>query len=193
MKGSMEKNSVFGEILYVGLVFEKTRCKSSGLWKRSYVRNLYKHIDLLKKVAYCLQEPFSIEKDNGVLKEVCLKIKNDIKLKNYYPIREGFSENMHKDIITDCDENLSNPIIIEFVIRMLEDLSAELKKGFHKDKEKICKLIFSLHNLPRVYLRKNNTTLCMLCQDGITTDLAITYSKLCMDEEMKRKYENFFK
>ena len=100
-----------------------------GLWKRSYVKNLHKHVDLLKKVAYCLQAPFSMENNNAILKEVCLEIQNDVKLKNYYPFREDFTENTHKYIITDCDEGMIKPIIIEFVIRMLEDLSAELNKG----------------------------------------------------------------
>lgn len=31
----------------------------------------------------------------------------------------------------------------------------------------------------------------MLSQEGITTDLAFTYSKLSMDEEMKRQYDYF--
>ena len=187
----MEKNSVLGELLYIGLIFEKTRCKSAGLWKRSYFKSLNKHIDLLKKVACCLQAPFSMERDNEILKEVCLEIQSDNKLKNYYPIKMNFAKNTCKYIITNCDGSMDRPAIVKFIICMLEDLSTELKKGFHKNKEKICKLIFSLHNLPRVYLKNNENTLCMLNQEGISSDLAFTYSKLSMDEEMKSRYEHF--
>ena len=149
----MEKNAILGEILYIGLVYEKTRCKSPGLWKRSYVRNLDKHIELLKKVAKCIQAPFNIENDNMLLEEVLLEIQNDSNLRNYYPLKKSYMLKTQGMIITEC--KAQNNIIIDFVIRLLDDLLLELRKGFRKDKEKICKMIFSLHNLPRVYLNKD--------------------------------------
>ena len=75
---------------------------------------------------------------------------------------------------------------------MLEDILVELDKGMRKDKEKIAKIIFSLHNLPRVYLKKGTDTLCMLNQNGISSEEALLYSKLSMDENMLSIYEHFF-
>lgn len=48
----MDKYSVFGELLYIGFVCEKGRCRSSGLWKYGYKNILTKHINMLKKYRY---------------------------------------------------------------------------------------------------------------------------------------------
>lgn len=74
----------------------------------------------------------------------------------------------------------------------MEDISYELNKRLGKDKEKICKMIFSAHNLPRVYLCKDNDTLCLLHQNGITSNEALEYSRLNMNEDMLLKYNQFF-
>ena len=129
----MEKNAVFGELLYIGLVFEKGRCKRSGIWNRSYIKSLKIHIGLLIEIAKCMQ-----------------------------------------------------------IIRLLGDILSELDKGFRRDKEKICKLIFALHNLPRVYLSMEEPTLCLIGQRGINLDDALNYSKMSMDDEMIVCYKNYF-
>ena len=56
----MEKNAVFGELLYIGLVFEKGRCKRSGIWNSSYIKSLKIHIGLLIEIAKCMQKELSI-------------------------------------------------------------------------------------------------------------------------------------
>ena len=75
---------------------------------------------------------------------------------------------------------------------MLGDILSELDKGFRRDKEKICKLIFALHNLPRVYLSMEEPTLCLIGQRGIDLDDALNYSKMSMDDEMIVYYKNYF-
>ena len=189
----MEKNSVFGELLYVGLVFEKGRCKSNGIWKHSYIKNLKKHIELLKRIAKCMQGQFSLEEDNLLLMEVCHEIQYDRELKKYYPFSIVFDgTNINKALITDCKDENKHIEIIDLIIKLLEDVSYELDKGLRKDKEKISRMIFSLHNLPRVYLSKEENTLCSLGQAGITSDEALEYSKLSMDESMLSSYKHFF-
>lgn len=73
----MEKNSVLGELLYIGFVFEKGRCKHSRIWKRSYTKSLKRHIELLKQATECMQKPFQIKDDDDFLKKMCHEIQMD--------------------------------------------------------------------------------------------------------------------
>lgn len=65
----MEKNAVFGELLYVGLAFEKGRYKSKGIWNLSYYKSLKSHIELLREIAKCMQKEFNMENDNYFLRK----------------------------------------------------------------------------------------------------------------------------
>ena len=181
----MEKNAVFGELLYVGLVFEKGRCRSSGIWKRSYSKSLKKHIGLLREIAKCMQKEFDIENDNYLLRKVYNEIQCDDILKKFYPFNVAIDEVSKKNyLITVCNNNNKHMKIIELMIKLFENILFELDKGFKKDKDKISRLVFALHNLPRVYLSKEECTLCMLGQDGINLDMALEYSKMSMNEEV---------
>ena len=151
----IEKNAVFGELLYVGLVFEKGRYRSNGIWKYAYSKSFKKNISLLREIAQCMQKEFKKEEDNIFIR----KIYNEIK-------------------------------IIIFINKLLEDVLFELDRGLKKDKEKIGRLLFSLHNLPRVYLDKEAYTLCSLGQEGITVDNALEYSKMSMSKEMLSNYKS---
>lgn len=189
----MEKNAVFGELLYIGLVFEKGRCKRSGIWNSSYIKSLKIHIGLLIEIAKCMQKELSIEKDNYLLKTIYYEIKSDSILKNtyhFYGVIDGLDETNY--LITVCKSKNEYKKIAEFIIRLLGDILSELDKGFRRDKEKICKLIFALHNLPRVYLSMEEPTLCLIGQRGIDLDDALNYSKMSMDDEMIVCYKNYF-
>lgn len=189
----MEKNSVFGELLYIGVVFEKGRYKSSGIWRFSYTRNFKKHIKLLVRVAECMQNQFDVETDNIILRKVCCEIQSDKVLNKYYPFYKEVNEvNYDGTMITECQDSNQHIEIINLILKLLEDILIELDKGTKKDKEKIGRIIFVLHNLPRVYLREKANTLCMLGQKGITLDEAFAYSKSWMDEDMLSCYEQFF-
>ena len=188
----MERNSVLGELLYIGLLFEKGRCKGRGIWKHSYTKSLKKHVELLKKIAEQMQGQFQIEEDNIYLINVCNEIQNDRELKRYYPFDKVPTIGKKESKITGCEDENRHIEIISLIINLLDDILLELDKGLRKDKEKICKMIFSLHNLPRVYLNKKEQTLCSLGQDSITSDEALEYSKLSMDEDMLSNYGQFF-
>lgn len=188
----MEKNEVLGEILYVGLVFEKGRCKNSGIWKMSYVKSLKKHIRLLKVITECMKKPFREMEDNICLHKVCSEILNDTTLRKHYPFWNV--ENImcsERSLITNCQNENIHMEIVCFLDRLLEDIILELNKGIRKNKEKINRIIFSAHNLPRVYLNEEATSLCLLKQEGISPQEAFAYSKLSMDDSMLLDY-NFF-
>lgn len=190
---TMEKYSVFGEILYIGFVLEKGRCKSSGIWGLSYTRNLKKHIKLLERVAECMQNRFDVEADNILLREVCHELQADKVLKKHYPFHKVLDKINHdENMITECQESNQHLEIILLIRKLLEDILTELDKGIKKDKKRIGRMIFALHNLPRVYLREKASTLFMLGQKGITTKDAFSYSKSWMDENMLSCYEQFF-
>lgn len=140
-----------------------------------------------------MQGQFQIEEDNLLLKKVCLEIKHDKELKRYYPLNKGFNvTNLNDIIITECKEENKNTEIINLIVKLLEDISFELDKGLKKDKAEISRMIFALHNLPRVYLNKEENTVCLLGQNGITPSEALKYSKLSMNEDMLLKYKQFF-
>ena len=189
----MEKNSVLGELLYIGFVFEKGRCKPSGIWKRSYTRSLKWHMELLKQATECMQKTFQLKCDNDFLKKMCHEIQMDAVLKKHYPFRDVIHETgTCEAIITYCQDEKRHIEIINLMLRLLADILAELDRGFRKDKEKICNMLFALHNLPRVYLSKEADTLCLLGMHGITPEDAFAYSKLSMDEDMLSSYREFF-
>ena len=190
----MEKNAILGEILYIGLVFEKGRCNASGIWKRTYIQNLSKHIRLLKEVSECMKNSFQIVEDNILLKKVCNEILDDENLKKHYPFC-GFEEviKSNEKIITECREENKCNEIVDFINQLLGDILLELGKGIRKDKQKIIKMIFSAHNLPRVYLSKDISTLCLMGRYGIGPEEALKYAKLSMDEGMMIKYNSFLK
>jgi len=189
----MEKHSVFGELLYIGLVYEKGRCRSDGIWKLTYTKSLKRHIELLKRIAQCMQNEFNIEEDNIFLEKVCCEIQCDAELNGYYPLNKSLGKSdLDSYIITNCSNENKYDLIIKFIIKLLEDILYELNKGLRKNKEKICRMIFSAHNLPRVYLSKKNDTLCLLHQDGITFSEALEFSKLSMNEDMLSEYSPFF-
>ena len=151
----MEKNEVLGEMLYMGLVFEKGRCKSGKIWKYSYIQSLRKHIGLLKEIAACMRNPFQIIEDNIFLRGVCHEILNDKILKIHYPFcKEINIINSEETLITECKDENKYGEIIHFINQLLDDVLLELNKGYRKDKEKIIKTIFAAHNLPRVYLKR---------------------------------------
>lgn len=189
----MEKNAVFGELLYVGLAFEKGRYKSKGIWNLSYYKSLKSHIELLREIAKCMQKEFNMENDNYFLRKVYYQIQRDAILNKVYPFKISIDGiNKRNCFITACNSDSGYVKLIKLIIELLESVLFELGKGLKKDKEKICRLIFALHNLPRVYLGKEMCTLCLFGQGGIDLDTALEYSKMSMDEEMKVCYKHYF-
>lgn len=189
----IEKNAVFGELLYMGLVYEKGRCKSGGVWRNTYSKSLKKHISILNEIAMCMQKEFEKDKDNIFLRKIYNEIQCDNILRDIYPFNKNIGElNMNNFVITDCSNENSHIKINNLIIKLLEDVLFEIDKGLKKDKEKICRLLFSLHNLPRVYLNKKSYTLYSLGQAGIGMDDALKYSRMSMNEEMLYIYKGFF-
>ena len=139
-----------------------------------------------------MKEQFQKEKDNILLKQIYHEIKTDLVLQTYYPFNKVLDDvNINVDLITYCQDENKHTEVLNLIIQLLEDVLFELDKSFRKDKDKIWKMLCSLHNLPRVYLSNDANTLCMLRQKGITVCEAFSYSKLSMDENMLSNYKDF--
>ena len=141
-----------------------------------------------------MKNSFQAVEDNILLKKVCNEILDDEILKKHYPFC-SFEEviKSNKKIITECREENKYNEIVDFINQLLGDILLELGKGIRKDKQKIIKMIFSAHNLPRVYLSKDISTLCLMGRYGIGPEEALKYAKLSMDEGMIIKYNSFLK
>lgn len=190
----MEKYTTLGELLYVGFVYEKGRCKSSGIWRRSYRKSLLKHIELLYKIAVCMTSDLSLEETNSILINVLTQIVNDPVLKLHYPITDHSISLLekHERIISYVEKNNEYSNIGKLIVQLLEDLLVELRRKFDKDKKRVSILIMSLHNLPRAYIDTNYETLCNLKMSGTSPSEAIEYAKLSMDSDTKIRYQQFF-
>ncbi|MDQ2088217.1 hypothetical protein RBH29_17475 [Herbivorax sp. ANBcel31] len=191
----MEKYSVFGELLYIGFVCEKGRCKSSGLWKWGYKKILYKHIVLLKHMIQCILVNKVTENDSYVLKKIVLLIQKEKHIGRYYPIKEEILTKLHEcnySIINSVDLGVSIKNINLLMSDIINEILELLDRGVFVDKKKITMLIRALHNLPRVYLKKNLQTICDLNQPSIEYKDAIQYAFSNMDENTKQKYKKYY-
>lgn len=189
----MEKYTTLGELLYVGFVYEKGRCTSSGVWRMSYRKSLLNHIELLYKIAICMIADSTLEEVNSLLQDTVIQIMNNPVLKLHYPITKYSISCMEKDarIIKYVEKRNECSGVNNLIVQLLEDLLIELKKTFVKDKKRVKMLIMSLHNLPRVYINSTYETFCNLKMNAISPDEAIEYAKLCMDSETKIRYQQF--
>ena len=139
----------------------------------------------------CMQKEFEKEEDNAFLRKIFEEFQCDNVLRRAYRNMIVDELNMKNFVITDCNDENRHIKILNLILKLLEDVSLELDKGLKKDKRKICDLLFSLHNLPRVYLSKGASTLFELRGAGIGENDALQYSKSWMNEEMLRIYEDF--
>lgn len=189
----MEKYTTLSELLYVGLVFEKGRCKSSGIWKRTYRKSLIEHIELLHKIAVCLETESSLEDVNSALQEVLNQIESNSILKQHYPITNQSIMLWKKgeQIITYAEEPNEGISISNLMVQLLEDILIELNKNVFMNKKKVSMLITSLHNLPRVYMDSDYETLVNLTMNGISIGEAIEYMKLSLYNDTKIRYQQF--
>lgn len=177
----MSIQNVIGELLYIGIVAEKGRCYGT-VWKIGYKTVLRKHIyvlkELQKSLVICDEKKFFESLED--LKKLCSENHEVGKFYNF--------SNEPKDLVYSSENYCS---INSLMDALFSDLVTEINKTFI-DKKKVYDILCVLHNLPRVYLGKENDTFCCICQDCISAKDALNYSYDIMNSEMKIKYEKFF-
>ena len=190
----MEKYSLFGELLYLGFVCEKGRCKSSGFWKLGYKRILHKHIVLLSKLIQCILVSEISDNDALILKKFIESIQTEKDIIKYYPINEDTMKKLHDSnysIITSIDSDRCNNNINLLMNDITTEILELLDHKFFLNKKRIAMLIRALHNLPRVYLGKGLHTLCNIEQPAIDYKAALEYSFNNMDEDTRQRYRKY--
>lgn len=191
----MEKYSLFGELLYIGFVCEKGRCKSSGLWKWGYKRILYKHIVMLKQIIQCILLEGITDQDVSVIKKFIELAQTERDIGKYYPISEhmiNLLQECNYSIINSVDPKKCNNNINHLMDEITSEILKLLDKGIIVNKKKLSMLIRAVHNLPRVYLGNDKQTLCSLEQPAIDFRDAIEYSFSNMDKDTKQKYGQYY-
>ena len=74
---------------------------------------------------------------------------------------------------------------------LLSDVNIEINKMF-VDWKRVYIHLNVLHNLPRVYLSKNEETLCELKQSPISEKDALIYAEKNMDQQTREIYKEYF-
>lgn len=191
----MEKYSIFGELLYIGFVCEKGRCKSTGLWKWGYKKVLYKHIVLLKQMIQCMLVSEITDDDVSILKKLIELIQTEEDIGRYYPI-DGETIKKLQDcnflIVKTIDSNRNNNSVNLLMNDITTEILENLSNGIIVNKKKITMLIKAIHNLPRVYLGNDTQTICNINQPSIGYKDAIEYSFSYMDKDTKQKYIKYY-
>lgn len=191
----MEKYSLFGELLYLGFVCEKGRCKSSGFWKLGYKRILHKHIVLLSKLIQCILVSEISDNDALILKKFIESIQTEKDIIKYYPINEDTMKKLQDSnysIITSIDSDRCNNNINLLMNDITTEILELLDHKFFLNKKRIAILIRAIHNLPRVYLGKGLHTLCNIEQPAIDYKAALEYSFNNMDEDTRQRYRKYY-
>jgi len=191
----LEKYSLFGELLYLGFVCEKGRCKSSGFWKLRYKRILHKHIVLLSKLIQCILVSEISDNDALILKKFIESIQTEKDIIKYYPINEDTMKKLQDSnysIITSIDSDRCNNNINLLMNDITTEILELLDHKFFLNKKRIAMLIRAIHNLPRVYLGKGLHTLCNIEQPAIDYKAALEYSFNNMDEDTRQRYRKYY-
>ena len=178
----MEKNRVLGELLYIGLRYEKSRP-----WKRKFKKEQTEHIVLLREILMAMMEGEVSKNDTLVIEK-----RKDLEKQYRFTedVRKKFS-NKEYTLITVVDDSFLQPEINELMLCLLNEVIEKLSL-FFVDKKRVKKLLQALHNLPRVYLTQNSPTLCDRKEARLNPELAMKYAEDNMDDSMKEKYKNFF-
>ena len=171
--------NVAGELLYIGLVAEKNRSSSSGLWKVGYKKTLRKHIIALNELQKCLDSSDIDASCNRINKfiEVC---EADQEIGKCYPPR-SYQRIDEAEIGQKCKR------VNQLISELFSDLLTEMEKTF-TNKRQVHQLLRALHNLPRVYLGRNAETICNSKHNAIPETWALKFAAMNMNDEMKRKY-----
>jgi len=140
----MDSSCFIGELLYIGSLAEKGRCNSSG-WAIGYRRVLKIHLLELKKIATLFIDSANMEQVILHFRQVC---ENEKSIGKFYEFIEWDSLSFTTPI---CN---SYPQIVCYICQLLDAMLLELGK-IRTDQRKVSRMLRCLHNLPRVFLSKN--------------------------------------
>ena len=177
----MNKQDILGELIYIGVVAEKGRCYGPK-WKKGYKNTLRKHLTLLYKLSLLLYS-----KENNInegLAECLELITSDSEINKFYNINRELKDKIILGKIHLGNNNDHRKIVNPIICKLLE-MALETIKPIIVNKRRIYTILNSLHNLPRVYLGYEKSSLCGLHQKEITIEDALTYANDNADDKIK--------
>lgn len=172
----MEKTAVLGELLYVGFVFEKGCCESSGIWHIGKRKSIFRHFCVLDLLVRSISSGEVNREDYEAVRRF---VREDRAIGRHYPILEEYlhpEDNDVSGLMDSVDLEKVDPEINSLMRSMLAEVLVLLEKPIFVPRKRICALIKAVHNLPRVYLGSPGPTLCNLNQTSIEKEEALRYS-----------------
>lgn len=184
----MDKFSAFGELLYIGFRYEKSRCKSRGLWKFGYKKRLTEHLEFLKSIINRLDVGEISDEDYHVFTNLKRLCENNKDLKRIYFNDSSIENKLKSNLILNETNNFNHQQTINnLMLELVEHLLLTLKSK-PTDKAKAHMLLRALHNLPRFYFNQSDS-LYGFQNQGISFDDATEYSISNMDEGFRHKFK----
>lgn len=186
----MNKNNIYGELLYIGLVAEKGRV-FHGIWKLNYRKTLRMHVAILQRIVIRMSDSRYTNEDEQLLREfieLCEKRKD---LGEYYTtLIESFSkiESHIPHLTENVDHTQEDTVIINLINDLLLELTELLKPKLIINRKKVHLVIRVLHNLPRFFLKNPQTYIYGLKNVALKFHEAIEYSFGNMNQGMKNRY-----
>lgn len=139
--------TVLAELLYVISNFEKGRVKSSGIWKRKYVKSLKNSVEIMSLLTNLISENREISQDEISFLQCFIRENNDVIFLDEENLISLFCEKNNLDF---------SPNEFEDITRLMNDIIFEIKNLLLTKekcyKTKISYLLRAFHNLPKVFL-----------------------------------------
>lgn len=177
----MKLESTLGELLYIGFVAEKGRCYEKK-WSRSYRKTIRIHIQQLIKINELFYNESEATETINHFIYICAENKQ---IGKFYCVCKDIKKIKWDKINYRCQK------IWKLMNALLSDVNIEINKMF-VDWKRVYMLLNVLHNLPRVYLSKNEETLCELKQSPISEKDALIYAEKNMDQQTREIYKDIY-
>ncbi len=180
----MNRRSFWSKIIFLIINYEKGKDFSKIRFKRQ-VKDILNSMLIVKSI---LQSFINDETITSNIVERCLKHKHLKRIINNTDFIEmtkletldnssNFNESHH-------NMNISMLLIVEDIISLLGE------DTFKTNHHKVKKLLYSIHNLPRIYFDQEG---CLNLASRISINQAIEYGKMSLSEEEKDRYFPFLK
>ncbi|MDN4066266.1 hypothetical protein QYF50_00055 [Paenibacillus vini] len=190
----MTKNTIYGEILYVGFIAEKGRVFNQ-IRKHSYRKLLKKHVDLWQRVILRMMDSAYTEEDEQLIYDFIDFCQTHKEIGKFYcPPSKSLAEikqRIHLGM-SQSDNNKEDMIILSFMNELVLELIALLKPKIMINRDKVHLTIRALHNLPKFFLLGSETFIYQISNVGVNFQDTIVYSIGNMDESMKKKYVKIY-
>lgn len=180
------KTSIFSEILYFGINYEKGRVYTN-YWKPWYKKKLSIQIYLWRQLWYRIKEINITDEDIVVFEKLCTTCRK----RNF--IQYNIFVDLHDKVVLCLKSNAQRTLSESecCVIDFIGELLVGIEKSIHNKngKNETYRLLRVLHNLPRALILEqdllNEAHIKISCED------AIEYAFNNMSDEMKKKYNKY--